>query len=174
MGEFDLSRIFAEWNEQSFEGDLPLPEIRWNPRLRTSAGRFIPGHEQCVIEVASYLCEELQAERLIRDTLGHEMIHYWLFIRNRPYGHTPEFHRKMEEIGVSRYNPVPKHRPFKHCYECRTCSQRIFVRKRLRLAACASCCNEHSGGKFDARFKLRLLASGEALLTRIDPEKRVG
>jgi predicted SprT family Zn-dependent metalloprotease len=174
MGEFDLSRIFAEWNEQSFEGELPLPEIRWNGRLRTSAGRFIPGSDQCVIEVASYLKDEIQAEKLIRDTLGHEMIHYWLFIRNQPYGHTPEFHQKMEEIGVSRYNPVPKHRPFKHCYECRSCAQRIFVRKRLRLAACAACCNEYSGGKFDSRFKLRLLASGEANLRGIEPRKRVG
>jgi predicted SprT family Zn-dependent metalloprotease len=174
MGELDLSKIFAEWNEQSFECELPLPEIRWNGRLRTSAGRFIPGYDHCVIEVASYLRDEIDAEKLIRDTLGHEMIHYWLFVRNQPYGHTPEFHRKMEEIGVSRYNPVPKHRPFKHCYECRSCSQRIFVRKRLRMAACAACCNEHAEGKFDSRFQLRLLASGEANLSRIEPGKRAG
>ncbi len=174
MNQFDLEKMFGEWNQDAFEGELSLPEIRWNSRLRTSAGRFIPHPSGCVIEVAAYLRDEKEAEKLIRDTLGHEMIHYWLFVRNLPYGHTPEFHEKMEAIGVSRYNPVPKHRPFKHCYECRGCGQRIFVRKRLRLAACAACCNQHSEGRYDSRFKLKLLASGEARLRSVEPLKRSG
>ncbi len=174
MNQIDLVRIFSEWNLKSFQGELPVPEIRWNGRLKTSAGRFIPDHDRCIIEVAAYLQEEKEAEALIRDTMGHEMIHYWLFVKSLPYGHTALFHEKMEEIGVSRYNPVPKHRPFKHCYECRACGQRIFVRKRLRMAACAACCNQHANGKFHADYKLKLLASGEGQLAEIPPQERVG
>jgi predicted SprT family Zn-dependent metalloprotease len=161
MREFDLFRMFRLWNETAFRGELPVPEIRWNPRLRSTAGRFIPDPGACIIEIAAYLREEKQAEALIRDTLGHEMIHYWLFLRNLPYGHTQLFHEKMREIGVSRYNPVPRHRPFRHCYECGSCGQRVFVRKRFPVAACAACCNRHSGGKFDQRYQLKLMASGE-------------
>ena len=141
---------------KAFDGELPIPEIRWNSRLQTTAGRFIPETENPIIEVANYLLEEENAELLIRDTVGHEMIHYWLWVKNLPYGHTSDFYEKMEEIGVSRYNPVPRHRPFKHCYACDHCDQKIWVRRRLKVAACAACCNQHSSGKYHARFKLRL------------------
>jgi predicted SprT family Zn-dependent metalloprotease len=173
MSEQDLIRIFSEWNRNGFEGELPLPEIRWNPRLKTSAGRFIPDRTRSIIEVASYLLEEQNAEHLVRDTIGHEMIHFWLWERKLPYGHTPEFHRKMEELGVSRYNSVPRHRPFKYCYACSTCDQKIFTRKRLRMAACAACCNALNGGVFHARFKLKLLAKGEEVLA-LERERQVG
>ena len=148
--------MFTEWNLKAFDGELPIPEIRWNPRLRTTAGRFIPSRKKSIIEVADYLQEEENAELLIRDTMGHEMIHYWLWVMREPYGHNSAFHKKMEELGVSRYNPVPRHRPFKHCYVCDHCTQQIWVRKRLKAAACAACCNEHSSGKYHPQFKLRL------------------
>ncbi len=148
--------------------------MRWNSRLRTSAGRFYPHPKQAVIEVASYLCEEENAEQLIRDTIGHEMIHYWLWTRGRPCGHTAEFHQKMKEIGVSRYNSVPRHRPFKHCYACGSCGQKIFVRKRLRAAACAACCNQYADGKYHPEYKLKLFASGERVIPLIERAKRAG
>jgi predicted SprT family Zn-dependent metalloprotease len=173
MSEHDLIRIFTDWNLRSFSGELPLPEIRWNSRLKTSAGRFIPDRSRSIIEVATYLREEPNAEHLIRDTIGHEMIHFWLWERRMPYGHTPEFHRKMEEIGVSRYNSVPRHRPFKYCYECGSCGQRIFTRKSIRRAACAACCNAYNGGEFHSRFQLKLIASGDGV-PEIQREKRVG
>ena len=165
MIQFDLVRCFAEWNLKAFNGGLEIPELRWNPRLRTTAGRFIPARrsrwtgqprEKANIEIATYLLTLEDAESFIRDTMGHEMIHYWLWVRRRPYGHTPEFHAKMRELGVSRYNPVPQHRPCKHCYVCDGCGQRIWVRKKLPKAACAACCNQHSQGRYHSKFALRL------------------
>ena len=161
MIHFDLIRMFAEWNMKFFGGSLRVPELRWNSRLQTSAGRFSPRHDRSVIEIAEYLLLEENAEALIRDTLGHEMIHYWLWELGRPYGHTPEFYAKMNEIGVSRYNTVPKRRPFKHCYVCASCDQKIFVRKKLRGAACAACCNLHADGKYHQDFKLKLVSNVE-------------
>lgn len=140
---------------------LPVPELKWNSRLKTSAGRFMPNRKKSTIEIASYLLDEPNAEALIRDTLGHEMIHYWLWELGRPYGHTPEFHAKMNEIGVSRYNAVPKHRPFKYCYVCSHCDQKILVRKRLEGAACAACCNLHAEGRYHQDFKLQLMENAD-------------
>src|SRR4051812_6131966 len=101
-----LIELFNRINLENFDGFLDLPQIKWNPRLRSSAGRFIPGSRRYfreippIIEVASYLLEERNREALILDTLAHEMIHYWLWIRQKPYGHTPEFWEKMTEMGV--------------------------------------------------------------------------
>lgn len=174
MNQFDLVRMFSEWNLRSFGGELPILELRFNPRLRISAGRFIPCEGSAIIEIASYLMEESNPEDLIKDTLGHELIHYWLWVKNRPYGHTSEFHQKLMEIGVSRYNTVPRHRPFKHIYSCQSCEQKIFVRKKLKTAACAACCNQYAQGKYHKQFKLKLVASGEGLVPEIDRPKRAG
>ena len=159
--ELPLHVIFDQVNQKHFEGCLDPPTLRWNERLRTSAGRFIPGsrrvlEHQPVIEMASYLMQEPRASTLLLDTMGHEMIHYWLWIRRRPYGHTPEFYEKMEKMGVSRYNSVPRATPYKYLYRCANCREEFKAKRRLRPLACAKCCKQHSGGYYDARFKLVL------------------
>lgn len=158
----DLLAVFADINEKAFDGFLDPPILRWNSRLRTSAGRFIPGSRKFfhqappTIEVASYLMEEQQARDLIFDTIAHEMIHYWLWVRRKPYGHTAEFLAKMREMGVSRYNSVPRTRPYRYVYRCGGCTKEFPAKKRLGMLACADCCKTHAGGRFDARFKLEL------------------
>lgn len=158
----DLRFIFEEINSRHFDSFLDAPVLRWNSRLRSSAGRFIPGSRKWlqdvppVIEVASYLLEESNAPHLIRDTMAHEMIHYWLWVRRKPYGHTGEFLQKMREMGVSRYNPVPRVQPYKYVYRCGACSTEFPARRKLGPLACARCCRTHSGGKYDVRFKLAL------------------
>lgn len=159
-----LEDIFKELNEKHFDAFLDPPTLVWNSRLRSAAGRFRPGSRKYWrevpprIEVASYLLEEEKAEELIRDTVGHEMIHYWLWVRRKPYGHTDEFYQKMEAMGVSRYNPVPRTRPFRYLYRCQNCLKEFPARKLLGPLACAQCCKHHAGGKYDSRFKLILLS----------------
>ena len=136
--------------------------LSWNSRLRSSAGRFIPGRrkffkqEPPTIELASYLLEEQQARDLIYDTLAHEMIHYWLWVRRKPYGHSAEFYTKMREMGVSRYNTVPRTRPFRYVYQCGGCRKEFPTKRRLGVLACSDCCKKHAAGKFDSRFTLEL------------------
>lgn len=162
----DLVRVFTEWNLKAFNGELVVPELRYNPRLKTTAGRFIPHRTRPVIEVASYLLEQDDPAYLIVNTLGHEMIHYWLWHHKMPYGHTVEFYKKMEEIDVPRYNPVPLHRPFKYTYQCDHCGQSVKTRKRLPLAACATCCNEYANGKFSSKFELRIVESSDKVIVK--------
>lgn len=160
--ELFLKKIFDEVNSAHFNGFLDVPLLLWNSRLRSCAGRFRPGSRKYLneypprIEIASYLREEEQAFTFIRDTLGHEMIHYWLWVRRRPYGHTPEFYQKMEAMGVSRYNPVPRTRPYRYIYRCNSCCKEFPTRKKLGPLACAQCCKNYAGGRYDIRFKLVL------------------
>jgi predicted SprT family Zn-dependent metalloprotease len=117
--------------------------------------RFL-GEVPPAIEIASYLLEEQNGPALVADTMGHEMIHYWLWVRRRPYGHTPEFWDKMRLMGVNRYNTVPRARPYRYVYLCPACSNEFPARKRLGALACAKCCRAHADGRFDPRFKLLL------------------
>lgn len=157
-----LLEHFERINHRHFNGFLDAPILKWNTRLRSSAGRFVPGSRRFlmeyppVIEVASYLLEESAREALIEDTVAHEMIHYWLWVRRRPYGHTPEFWTKMKEMGVSRYNTVPRSRPYRYVYRCSSCLKEFFARRRLGSLACAVCCKQFAGGRFDPRFRLFL------------------
>jgi SprT-like protein len=158
----ELRQAFEEINRSHFDGFLEAPTLRWNSRLRSSAGRFFPGFRRlwkerpAAIEIASYLCEEPNSSALIRDTLAHEMIHYWLWIRRRPYGHTLEFSQKLKLMGVSRYNTVPRQRPYKYVYTCRSCAGEFKARRKLGPLACARCCKTHNGGRYDPRFRLEL------------------
>jgi predicted SprT family Zn-dependent metalloprotease len=158
-----LETIFQEINEAHFDGFLDAPELGWNSRLRSAAGRFIPGSRKFFrqapprIEVASYLLEEKGAEALIRDTVAHEMIHLWLWVRRKPYGHTEEFLTKMRLMGATRYNPVPKLRGPKYIYRCPNCGKDFPARRKLGILACLECCKKEANGKFDRRFKLEMV-----------------
>lgn len=133
----DLDLLFDEVNQKHFDGFLEKPSLAYNARLKVVAGRFVPSRRSWfkakppTIEVASYLCRLEGARELVVDTLAHEMIHYWLWVMGRPHGHTPEFLKKMEEMGVSRYNSVPQRQEFKYLYECIHCLVRFPTRKRL-------------------------------------------
>lgn len=157
-----LREFFEQINQSHFEGKLEQPELMWNARLRSSAGRFFPGSRKLwkvirpKIEIAAYLREEEKNVDRVKDTLAHEMIHLWLWGEGRPYGHTAEFLAKMREMGVSRYNPVPKRSSLRYLYECRSCQKKFPTRKRLGQLACAACCEKHAGGRFDVRFLLTL------------------
>lgn len=138
-----------------------MPKLAWNPRLRATAGRFCPGStnpfrpREPLIEVASYLLERSDGEVHIRDTILHEMIHFYLWFKRRPYGHTEEFHAILKRVGAKRYNPVPKLSPVKHWYYCANCRAKIPARRKLGEVACAECCRKLNGGAFSKRFLLR-------------------
>lgn len=157
-----LRKIFEELNELHFEGELPLPSLAWNSRLSSTAGRFCPGSRSRffqrtpLIEVATYLQEIPDGWTHVRDTILHEMIHYLLWHRRRPYGHTAEFHAILKRVGAKRFNPVPKVKAVKYTYECPSCLVQVPARRKMEMYACARCCKQHGGGHFHERFRLRL------------------
>jgi predicted SprT family Zn-dependent metalloprotease len=163
-----LENIFHELNCLHFEDSLPLPKLSWNARLASTAGRFCPGFRHPIlplpaeIEVAAYLRDLPDGYDHIRDTMLHEMIHYFLWHRKRPHGHTPEFHQIMKRVGAQRYNTVPRLRAVKYWYECQGCRKRVPARRKLRPSACYACCKKYSRGEFDNRFRLVMLADRPA------------
>ena len=160
-----LLRIFCELNELHFGAALLEPSLKWNSRLSSSAGRFSPGSKKflkrATIEIASYLQHLPDGDHHIRDTLLHEMVHYYLWQQNRPYGHTPEFHKILKRVGARRFNPVPKVRKAKHLYQCPNCKKTFPARRRLGISACRECCNHFHQGKFSERFRLQMLSMEE-------------
>lgn len=157
-----LEKLFQELNQIHFSGALPLPALTWNSRLRSSAGRFAPGSRNPLrprapeIEMASYLRELPDGDYHIKDTLLHEMVHYYLWHARKPYGHTAEFNAILRRVGARRYNPVPKLSPVKYWYACPHCTVKVPARRKLGPAACAVCCKKFNGGKFSAKFLLRI------------------
>lgn len=173
----DLRQIFHDLNTLHFESRLEPPKLSWNSRLATTAGRFCPGSlsrgRPAEIEVATYLRGIEKGEEHIRDTMLHEMIHYWLWVRGRPYGHNAEFYAKMKATGAKRFNPVPKLRPVKHHYQCPGCQVIVPSRRKLGDVACSVCCKKHSGGRFDRRFRLALLKGApDAIKPPLSPPSR--
>ncbi len=157
-----LEKIFAELNAQHFQGELPPLPLRWNSRLRSSAGRFVPGSRNPLfprlseIEIATYLRDLPDGEFHIRDTLLHELVHYFLWQKKRPYGHTAEFKAILKRVGARRYNPVPRLTPVKYIYRCPHCATTIPARRKIRASACASCCKKFNGGYYADKFRLQL------------------
>ncbi len=164
-----LQDLFYEINDQHFDGFLDFPRLVWNSRLRTSAGRFFPGVRLWLeqpwdvpeqhyprIEVAAYLLEQENARAYVYDTMGHEMIHFWLWVRRKPYGHTPEFMQKMKQMGVSRYNTVPKTGSVKYIYKCNSCQKTFPAKRKLGPIACRQCCETYAQGLYDPRFRIEL------------------
>lgn len=158
-----LEEIFQELNTTYFRAELPTPTLKWNPRLSSTAGRFCPGSRRyftqtpAEIEVATYLRELPDGKMHVRDTVLHEMIHYFLWHQKRPHGHTAEFHEIMKKVGAKRYNTVPKLRPVKYLYECPRCLKRMPARRRLGVSACAECCEKFNRGKYHDQFRLRMV-----------------
>src|SRR5262249_9594960 len=107
------------------------------------------------IEVATYLRDLPDGTMHVRDTVLHEMIHYFLWHQSRPHGHTAEFHRIMKKVGAKRYNTVPKEKAFKHWYECPHCRQGFPTRRRLGASACARCCGRFNQGRYHEKFRLQ-------------------
>jgi predicted SprT family Zn-dependent metalloprotease len=157
----ELESIFQDLNRIHFEAELPLPRLNWNSRLSSAAGRFCPGRvslgQKALIEIASYLKGIDGGIDHIRDTMLHEMIHYWLWHKKRPYGHTAEFRQIMRRTGAKRYNPVPKLRPVKYRYQCPECLVTVPARRRLADVACAACCKKFNAGVYSKKYRLKPL-----------------
>ncbi len=165
-----LENIFHELNSAHFNRLLPLPRLSWNARLTSTAGRFCPGSRRIFpptpaeIEVATYLRKIPDGGLHVRDTLLHEMIHYFLWHQKRPHGHTPEFHAILKRVGAKRYNTVPQLWPIKYWYECPACHVQVPARRKKGPSACAECCGKFNRGKYHERFRLVALEKGASKL----------
>jgi predicted SprT family Zn-dependent metalloprotease len=143
----ELYRLFDRLNWQYFEGGLPPVKIEYSKRM-TSAGSYTPARRTIKV---GYKYHQLFPDE-IEDTLKHEMIHI------RHFRHDAAFKAEARRIGASlkaRSHPSLG-RPPRYVYVCQEC-QRTFPRqKRLVMASCGYC---SARGRYDPRYKLKLLTS---------------
>jgi SprT protein len=142
--------------------------VEWNSRLRTAAGRA--DYRQKLISLNPRLFEHLaEIDRTLRHELAHILAQFHAG-RRRILPHGVEWRQACRDLGIGdekRCHNLPfpvreSARPY--VYRCPGC-RRDFprVRRIKHAVACLACCRAHNGGKFDARFRLRLISCGGGL-----------
>jgi SprT protein len=139
-----------------------LIRVEWNGRLKSCAGRA--DYRQKQISLNPRLHEHPDE---IGRTLRHELAHLLAQFRagrRRILPHGPEWRAACRDLGIADEKrchnlpfPVKQFRR-RYLYRCPGCRREFpRVRQVRRAVACLACCRAHSRGKFDPRFKLRLI-----------------
>lgn len=148
----ELTRLFWDLNGTHFGFLLPPIDLKFSGRLKTTGGQYFRKPRR-LIQISTRYFEMPEPWSEIRDTLGHEMIHFWLDFRGQPCGHTPEFRRMLVACGFNRYSRLRPVRT-KYLYLCPSCGVQYF-RRRKGTWSCGPC----SGPKYNSNFKLQLVNS---------------
>ncbi|MFC3039285.1 SprT family protein [Virgibacillus xinjiangensis] len=118
-----------------------LHEVRFNSRLRTTGGRYIPAKK--LMELNPKYAEEMDRFEL-EGIIKHELCHYHLHIEGKGYRHgDPEFKRLLRQTGSPRHcNPLPsqenRHKHIYRCTKCKTEYRRV-RRVDVKKYTCGKC-----------------------------------
>ncbi|MEM9015946.1 MAG: SprT-like domain-containing protein [Verrucomicrobiota bacterium] len=153
-----------------FARGLQLPklaesvDVSWNPRMRTAAGRAFYRENRIELNPKLQALPPDQRGAEIQNTFLHELAHLVSFARakgKRIQPHGPEWKQACADLGIPdedrchELNFQPRRMKRRYAYECLSCGEVIErVRRLNRRVACYSCCKEHSGGRYDPRFRL--------------------
>ena len=139
--------------------------VEWNSRLKTAAGRA-----DYRSKLISFNPQLVHHPAEIERTLQHELAHILAQFRagrRRILPHGVEWRDACRDLGISdekRCHNLPfpaRTYAARFVYRCPNCRQEFRrVRRARRAVACLACCRAHNGGKFDARFRLRLMTAG--------------
>lgn len=123
-------------------------------------------HRKKVIGLSKYLLPHMKEDK-VKDTLLHEIAHALV---GPKHGHDWVWRNKAIEIGCNGARCYDPKEDFhagavdelatqsKYYLYCETCGKKTPIhRKPKREKACGACCNKHSFGRYDERFKLTLI-----------------
>ncbi|SFB38975.1 SprT-like protein [Lentibacillus halodurans] len=128
MDEKELNELVQKLSIKFF-GKRFDDQVKYNHRLRTTGGRYIPAKR--TIELNPKFVLEFEDEEVI-GILKHELCHYHLHIEGKGYKHGDrDFKNLLKETGSPRHcSPLPSsEKRFKYTYECKNCHH---VYKRVR------------------------------------------
>ncbi|MFC5701864.1 SprT family protein [Cohnella faecalis] len=136
-------QIWVEKVSDTFFGRPFKHEATFNPRLRTTGGRYFTRSHNIEIsphQLAVHGPEETEA------IIKHELCHYHLHLLGRGYQHRDEdFKRLLAQVGATRHcRPLPgaaRRLPVKYLLICQACGM-SYPRKRRadpRKYACGRC-----------------------------------
>jgi len=136
--------------------------VEWNSRLKTAAGRA--DYRQKLVSLNPRLLEHpAEIDRTLRHELAHVLAQFRAG-RRHILPHGAEWRHACHDLGIADEKrchnlpfPARRYTP-RFIYRCPNCRQDFpRVRRARRAVACLACCRACNGGKFDARFRLRLV-----------------
>ncbi|MBV9699093.1 MAG: SprT-like domain-containing protein [Candidatus Eremiobacteraeota bacterium] len=155
--EAELQLLFARLNYQFFNGEAPDCAISYNERFSNSAGRITYSDRPLAIELSSkHFRKDPEA---LEETLLHEMIHAWCFVKYRDTSHGARFKAKLRECGLtSIYHDLGNAAPSQESkrrfiLRCEQCAFETLRRRRPQSPASCPRCNKR---RFDPRFPLTI------------------
>jgi SprT protein len=145
--------------------------VWWNPRLTSTAGQARAS--QWLVLLNPRLKEfPDEVDRTLRHELAH-LLASWRATATSPRrkiaAHGPEWRQACAELGIADESrchtlPLPRRRmERRHAYRCPGCRVVILRARPMpkrRLLACRRCCQQHAGGRFDARFRFVQVEAG--------------
>ena len=137
--------------------------VEWSARLRSAAGRAEYASPRVLLNCRLCAFGEAEIDRTLRHELAH-LIAQSRAGRRRISPHGAEWRRACADLeieGEARCHnlplPIRRHKR-RFLYACPHC-QRDYPRTRplRRTSACLACCRAFNHGRYDGRFKLRLV-----------------
>ena len=136
--------------------------VEWNARLKTAAGRADYG-EKLISLNPLLVAHPEEIERTLRHELAHILAQFRAG-RRRISPHGVDWQQACRDLGITgekRCHTLAfpaKRYAARFIYRCPNCRHDFpRVRRIKRAVACLACCHAHNGGKFDVRFRLKLL-----------------
>jgi predicted SprT family Zn-dependent metalloprotease len=154
----DLTQAYHYYNQQFFQGKLPLIPIRWSDRMTRAAGIYY-GTKGYIALSRPLLADNPSA---LASTLVHEMIHVWCDrILHRPQeAHGALFRAKMQEINATQHqihitirHTLDTRKLAKYKAYCLHCGRSRLYQRRNRGLACGACC-QAAGVRWSQSFAL--------------------
>lgn len=140
MNERDLQQLVNRISLEFFEKPF-LDQVKFNSRLRTTGGRYIPVKR--LIELNPKYALETDVEEF-HGIIKHELCHYHLHIMGKGYKHgDAEFKELLKRTGSPRYcRPLPSEADvFRYQYRCKGCGLIYKRQRRVNLVKyrCGKC-----------------------------------
>ncbi len=138
-------------------------QVEWSTRLRSAAGRAEYHSARILLNRRLSVCGADEIDRTLRHELAHLLAQFRKG-RRRVAPHGAEWRRVCADLdipGETRCHDLPfpiRRRARRYLYACAHCG-RDFPRTRplRRTSACLACCRAFNRGRYDQRFRLRLV-----------------
>ncbi|RXJ01961.1 SprT family protein [Anaerobacillus alkaliphilus] len=142
MNDLELQKLVEDTSSEFFKWPFKHRAI-FNPRLRTTGGRYLLGSHN--IEINPKQFEHFGLDALI-GIIKHELCHYHLHLQKRGYRHQDkDFKDLLAKVDGSKYcGAIPGMRRTSqtlHIYSCTDCGT-VFNRKRAidtKRYVCGKC-----------------------------------
>lgn len=137
--------------------------VEWSSRLRSAAGRAEYANARVLLNCRLTAHGHAEIDRTFRHELAH-LLAQARAGRRRISPHGQEWRRACSDLGIgdeTRCHQLPfpiKRQRRRYLYFCPNCRCN-FARTRplRRTSACLACCRAFNGGRYDPRFRLRIV-----------------